>query len=118
MSRRQECVYGFPCVEDPNNFHPDGECCSPEELAAHKLACDTYGTPPYQPNKGCTTEFDAEGKLVKHILRTSWGIGINTFEIEDCDECHAEGHLTTCWDCNRDYCDMCWPKHDAKEACE
>ena len=70
-------LYGFPCVSDPNDFSPDAECCSPEEIAAHKRACETYGTPDYEPNKGCYSEHDAEGNLVKHVTRTSWGIGVN-----------------------------------------
>lgn len=51
-------VYGFPCVEDPNDFLPDPECCSTAEMAAHRIACTHYGTSAYEPNKGCYTDTD------------------------------------------------------------
>ena len=84
-------IYGFPCVEDPNDFIPDGESCSPAELEAHRLACATFGTPDYQTNKGCYTEHDADGRFVMHVLRTSWGIGTNL--IESCDGCQCPAPL-------------------------
>lgn len=109
-------IYGFPCVDDPNDFLPDYESCSPAEIAAHKLACATFGTPEYQPNKGCVTEVDASGQLVRHILRTSWGIGTNL--IASCDGCR-EPHfsdlpLIECHDCGfgNEYCAVCWPEHE------
>lgn len=34
--------YGFPVTENPNNFIPDHECCSDEEMSAHKKACEEY----------------------------------------------------------------------------
>ncbi len=83
MSKRP--IYGFPCVEDPMDFSPDAECCSPAEIEAHRLACANYGKPTYEPNKGCYSEHDADGRLVKHVTRTSWGIGVNL--IDHCDEC-------------------------------
>lgn len=46
------CVYWYPCVTNPNDFSPDAECCSPEEIAAHKIACENWGKPSYVPNKG------------------------------------------------------------------
>lgn len=112
-------TYGFPCVSDPNDFIPDGESCSPDELAAHRLACETYGTPAYQPNKGCTTEHDESGNLVKHILRTSWGIGTNL--IASCDGCRMPDFgdgLITCHDCGgfQEFCPNCWPEH--AKTCE
>lgn len=35
--------YGFPCVEDPHDFIPDTESCSPTEIEAHRVACANYG---------------------------------------------------------------------------
>ena len=107
-------VYGFPCVSDPNDFIPDGECCSPTEIEAHKAAVASFGTPDYQPNKGCTTEHDADGRLVKHVLRTSWGIGTNL--IASCDGCREPDFgdgLLTCHDCGgyMEFCPRCWPEH-------
>lgn len=109
-------VYGFPCVSNPNDFSPDHESSSPEEIAAHKLACKTYGKPEYVPNKGSFSQHDAEGNLVLHVTRTSWGIGVNFFPA--CDECSEPAdNLLTCHECGREFCDVCWPKHDAQEDC-
>ena len=112
----QDVVYGYPCVTNPHDFTPDGECCSPEEIAAHKRACKLWGKPGYEPNKGCYSEYDAEGNLVKHVTRTSWGIGFNAFT--KCDACDEIGKETIhCWECGGDFCcASCWPKHDADEA--
>ncbi len=30
----EETSYGVPVVDDPRDFTPDPECCSPEEIAA------------------------------------------------------------------------------------
>lgn len=108
-------VYGFPCVEDPHDFIPDGECCSPAEVEAHRLACANYGKPSYQPNKGCYTETDASGQMLKHVLRTSWGIGTNL--IDECDECHTccNGPLMTCHECGGpEFCPVCWLEHEKR----
>lgn len=48
--------YGFARPDNPHNFSPDFECCSPEEIAAHSKACEDY---------------DAGRK----ISNESWGIG-------------------------------------------
>ena len=112
----QQVVYGFPCVTDPHHFHPDAECCSPQEMEAHRIACANYGKPTFVPNKGCTTERDADGAFVKHTLRTSWGIGTNILTV--CDECKepevaaTQGDFIRCHDCGRDFCAVCWPAHE------
>ena len=107
-------TYGFPCVRDPNDFIPDGESCSPEELEAHRRACANFGRSTYEPNKGYYTEYDASGQIVKRVLRTSWGIGTNL--IASCDECREpafDGPLTTCHECGGpEFCERCWPKHE------
>lgn len=108
--------YGYPCVEDPNDFCPDAECCSPAEIEAHRVAYLNYGKPSYVPNKGCFTEHDDSGQIVKHVLRTSWGIGVNL--IACCDECKepdfcSDVPLITCHECGwMEFCAVCWPKHE------
>lgn len=108
-------VYGFPCVNDPNDFTPDAESSTPEEQSAHKLACETFGTPAHQPNKGCFTEVDDSGRLVRHVARTSWGLGVSNIRI--CDGCESSltpsDGLLTCHDCggHLDFCPKCWPQH-------
>lgn len=110
----QQPVYGYPCVTDPRDFIPDDECCSSEEIAAHKLACETFGTPAYQPNKGYYEERDSEGRLLKHVTRTSWGIGTNLLTI--CDGCNTPpfgASLMTCHECGgHEFCEACWPEHE------
>lgn len=110
-------VYGFPCVADPNDFHPDHECCSPAEIEAHQAARANYGKPSYEPNKGCYSEFSADGQLVKHVTRTSWGIGTNL--ITHCDGCgepdFSDLGLMTCHECGGpEFCAVCWPDHDKR----
>lgn len=111
---KQPC-HGFPCVDDPHDFIPDPDCCSPEERETHRRACQTYGHPDHEPNKGCYTEYDKTGTMVKHVTRTSWGIGTNL--IAHCDGCGEptfEDPLITCHECGGpEYCSSCWPKHDA-----
>lgn len=34
--------YGFAKPENPHNYWPDIESCSPEEIAAHSQACSDY----------------------------------------------------------------------------
>lgn len=103
--------YGFPCVSDPNDFSPDYESCSPAEIEAHKQACATFGTPEYQQPKGCTTDYDESGQFVRHVLRTSWGIGVNTVTV--CDECGEPcDTVTVCHECGGpEFCEVCWPNH-------
>ena len=110
---KQPC-YGFPCVSNPHDFIPDGECCSPEERETHRVACATYGTGAYQPNSGCETEYGDDGRMVRHVLRTSWGIGTNL--IASCDECREpafDDPLIACHECGgQEFCAVCWPKHE------
>jgi len=116
MSKRP--VYRFPCVDDPNDFIPDGECCSPAEIETHRRACLNYGRPSYEPNKGCYSEYDSEsGQLVQHVTRTSWGIGTNL--IDTCDGCNMPDFdgapLIACHECGGpEFCARCWPEHERR----
>ena len=112
-----ECVYGFPCVTNPHDFTPDEESCSPEEIAAHKAACQNWGKPTFRPNKGCFSVHSDDGQIVTHVTRTSWGIGVNT--LTKCDHCGEIANETIhCWDCGGDFCcASCWPKHNEDSSC-
>lgn len=104
-------IYGFPCVEDPRDFDPDRECCSPTEIDAWHLACQRFGKPDFEPNKGCYAE--SNGETVKHVLRTSWGIGVNL--VSHCDGCNEPDFdgLIACHECGwPEFCEACWPKHE------
>jgi hypothetical protein len=80
-----DVVYGFPCVDNPNDFTPDPECCTPQELAAHAEACRQWNDGTYQrdPSKHCQSTFDGDGKLVMHVSRTPWGIGTSSVDWDD-----------------------------------
>lgn len=106
-------IYGFPCVEDPNDFIPDRECCSPAEIEAHRIACADFGKPAFVANRGCEWLTDPTGAVVAHVVRTSWGIGVNL--IATCDECKepTDGSLMTCHECGGpEFCEVCWPIHE------
>jgi hypothetical protein len=109
-------VYGFPHVKNPNDFQPDHESSSPEEIAAHKLACQTYGKPEHQPNKGSFSQYDDSGNLVLHVTRTSWGIGVNY--INHCDGCNEptfNDPMMVCHECGGpEFCATCWPEHEKR----
>ncbi len=108
-------VYGFPCVENPNDFEPDPECCSPEEIERHRVACANFGKPSYEPNKGCFSERSEDGSLIRHVTRTSWGIGANYIaHCDGCDEPNFDG-LITCYECGGpEFCAVCWPEHEER----
>jgi hypothetical protein len=101
----QESGYGYFHGGDPRNFHPDGECCSPDEIANHRKACQLWDE---AEAKGKTPEpeecpsgwiFDEHGKPIAHVLRSPYGIGIYTYEMEQYFELH-EPHE------KRDYDDL------------
>jgi hypothetical protein len=106
-------LYGYPHVDNPNDFEPDPECSSPDERAAHALACKTFGKPEHQPNKGCFSEHSEDGQLVLHVARTSWGLGTNL--LPRCDGCQdfPVDSLITCHECGGpEFCAECWPQHE------
>ncbi len=35
-----DTLYGFFHLDDPRDFFPDDECCTPAEIAAWKTACE------------------------------------------------------------------------------
>lgn len=115
----QQPVYGFPCVINPHDFDPDRDCCSPAEIEAWQRAKANWGKPTFKPNEGSFTERDKSGQMVRHVLRTSWGLGVNL--INACDGCGVsvgdvlagDERLMTCHECGgMDFCTVCWPKHE------
>jgi hypothetical protein len=83
----KEAIYGFPCVDNPNDFRPDRECCTPEEIAFWKDAKKRWDAGERDVRGGrCEDLKDAEGNWAGHIIRTSWGIGVNMVELDDEEE--------------------------------
>ena len=80
----KEASYGFPCVENPHDFSPDVESCTPEEIAFWEDAKRRWdaGERDVRGNR-CETIAGDKGEMVMHVTRTSWGIGVNMFEMDD-----------------------------------
>lgn len=77
----EDVVYGFPCVENPHDFSPDSECCTPKEIAFHedaKRRWDSGGRNVRGVRSESVRDKDT-GELLLHLTRTSWGIGTNYF---------------------------------------
>jgi hypothetical protein len=86
----KECVYGFPCVENPHDFEPDLECCTPEEVIFWTEAKARWDAGERNVRGArCTSTYDSDGKLLMHTTRTSWGIGVNTVDWEDEEDFQA-----------------------------
>jgi hypothetical protein len=82
----KEGMYGFPCVENPHDFTPDEECCTPEEISfweASKKRWDA-GERDVRGTR-CQSVRDADGELIAHFTMTSWGIGVNMVEMDEDD---------------------------------
>lgn len=67
--------YGYARPENPHDFSPDAECCTEEEIAAHKAACEAFDRGEYDPSADPSS---LSGPGV-HLLRAPWGIGSYTF---------------------------------------
>ena len=74
---REDVNYGYPVVEDPRDFSPDPECCNPEEIAAHKAACEAWERGE-RPTREPTHETIADGETLIRLTRAPWGIGVST----------------------------------------
>jgi hypothetical protein len=69
-------------VENPHDFSPDSECCTPKEIAFWQEAKKRWDA----------GERDVRGARcgwisdTVHVTRTSWGIGVNMVDMGDEDE--------------------------------
>jgi len=71
-ARSAEAHYGYPVVENPHDFDPDLECCTPEEIANHKAACEAW-------DRG---ERDVRPHMCGNAAVNGWGIGAQTIHDE------------------------------------
>ena len=77
----EDVVYGFPCVEDPNDFSPDGESCTPAEIVFWEDAKKRWDAGERDVRGArCETVRNETGETTAHFTRTSWGIGVNNIE--------------------------------------
>lgn len=74
--------YGFHRPANPNDFFPDHEACSPQEIENHKAACEAWNRGEYKPNPD--DESGWRGNM--HILKAPWGIGRYSYMREDAAE--------------------------------
>lgn len=94
-----ETIYGFYHGGDPRKFHPDHECCSPEEIDRHRRSCalwdeaESRGEIPTPEKCESGWIYDADGKPVMHVLKSSYGIG--TYEYESDDDHKKRPMVTT-----------------------
>jgi hypothetical protein len=83
----KEACYGFPCVENPHDFTPDEESCTPEEIAFWEDAKVRWDAGELDVRgKRCGWLTDPEGKIKGHVTQTSWGIGVNMVEMDESPE--------------------------------
>lgn len=73
----EDTSYGYPCVADPRDFHPDPEVCSEAEVEAHRSACDAWNAG--NPVERAPTHVPLEGGC-GHITQAPWGMGVSTFQ--------------------------------------
>ncbi len=91
--KQHDTVYGFPCVENPHDFTPDPESCTPEEIAFWKDAKKRWDAGERDVRGArCETIRDEQGNMKAHITRTSWGIGVNSIEWDEEDEEDIAAH--------------------------
>lgn len=78
--------YGFHRPENPNDFFPDPEGSSAEEIAAHKAACEAWNRGEYKRDP--SEESGWHGNM--HILKAPWGIGSYSYLSDEAKELIAE----------------------------
>lgn len=70
--------YGYYRPDNPHNFFPDPECCTPKEIAYHSAACEAYDKGTYVPDH-------SDGWITPelHVTKAPWGIGTYTDECKE-----------------------------------
>lgn len=82
----QDAVYGGFHGGDPRNFHPDGECTTDSERAAHKKACELFdeaeakGIEPTP--EACPSGWKELGGTRVHVFSCPYGLGMNVHEYD------------------------------------
>lgn len=76
-----ETCYGYFTGGDPRLFHPDRECCTPEEIEAHRRACEQADAKELNGDEcklPCPSGWEQWGDQVVHVTRSPFGIGTGT----------------------------------------
>jgi hypothetical protein len=98
MAKHQHSSYGNFLGGDPREFHPDPECSTEEERAAHAEACARWeaagGDLPPEPNYHRPLA-DTDGAHVTTVLGNGagwtthqrYGLGTQTWDCDGGDDC-------------------------------
>lgn len=93
-------IYGHFLGGDPRQFRPDEECCTPEELVAHKAACEAWDAGNEIDYDGETSRWEGgeeyfaptscgfatgrwETTAVIHYTQSPFGVGTQHYGIYD-----------------------------------
>lgn len=88
-AKQEDCQYGFFTGGDPRMFSPDEQDCTPEEIAAHKAACDLWDKADAEGRSMNPEEpagkwlLSDEGQKLAHILTARFGIGVQRYPTDD-----------------------------------
>lgn len=82
-SRADESGYGYARPANPHDFSPDRECCTDEEIAAHKAACEAFDAGLYVHDSW--DGWNADHTI--HVLKAPWGVGSYTIRDAWAQEC-------------------------------
>lgn len=85
----EDTGYGFFPGGDPNDFHPDPECSTPEERARHKEACAAWSSGKGNPNPAPHCAIMNGGKEPP-------GFGLGTYVMRDEDAADWAERLERC----------------------
>ncbi len=80
-------MYGYFNGGDPRDFSPDEECCTPEELAAHKAACEAWNRgerPVSEAHHHKVVEY--QGKPAIASYAGAFGMGVSSCRDEDAED--------------------------------
>lgn len=86
--RGEEASYGGFHGGDPRDFHPDYECSTEEERAAHAAACVAFAEAEARGEKpvlGDTHQsaYDDDGRLIFHVAHNPYGLGTMVYRDEE-----------------------------------
>lgn len=81
-------TYGYYPGGDPRDFSPDPECCTEQELAAHKEACEAWERgerPVHEAHHHKLIKSDGESIVIASYAG-AFGMGVYSIRDEDADD--------------------------------
>ncbi len=86
LSRNTDARYGHFHGGDPRSFFPDAECCTPEEMEAHRAACEAAnrGEPSAAvPHRHDIEVLERDGEQVVGVASHPGSFGLGTTTMSD-----------------------------------